>query len=172
MSNHVVTIEEAKPSEARELLTLLKRLAQETDYISHTEAVLGANFEDIQAFIERSQSSFLDICLLLRVGEQLVGLLNIAADVNKSSKSGNLFMAILKDYQGHGLGQLLLELALDWANHSDLESLFLDVQVRNQVALHLYHKNGFHVINVKENGIKSKDGEEWDVYDMCKHVTK
>lgn len=48
-------------------------------------------------------------------------------------------MLVAKTYRGYGIGQLLLEIALDWAEENPyIESLKLDVQVRNTKAIYLY----------------------------------
>lgn len=54
-------------------------------------------------------------------------------------------IAIHPDYQGHGLGQLLLYALLKDAVERQLERATLEVRVSNQVALSLYQKFGFEI---------------------------
>jgi ribosomal-protein-alanine N-acetyltransferase len=54
-------------------------------------------------------------------------------------------IAIHPDYQGHGLGQLLLYALLKDAVERQLERATLEVRVSNQVALSLYQKLGFEI---------------------------
>lgn len=119
MSEQVVTIEEAKASEASALITLIKEAADETDFIIGTEDIIAATIEELECFLEASQESLTDICLLLKVGDTLAGLLNIAGKAyRETSYVGDCFMLVLKSYRNHGLGQLLMETALDWARET------------------------------------------------------
>lgn len=47
MSEQVVTIEEAKASEASALITLIKEAADETDFIIGTEDIIAATVEEL-----------------------------------------------------------------------------------------------------------------------------
>ncbi|BAN94228.1 acetyl transferase [Streptococcus dysgalactiae subsp. equisimilis] len=77
-------------------------------------------------------------------------------------------MLVAEPYRGYGIGQLLLEVVLDWAQETPyIETLMLEVQVRNSRAIHLYKKYGFHIDGTIENGAKSKDGDDLAVYRMC-----
>lgn len=50
-------------------------------------------------------------------------------------------MLVAEPYRGYGIGQLLLEVVLDWAQETPyIETLMLEVQVRNSRAIHLYKK--------------------------------
>jgi len=54
-------------------------------------------------------------------------------------KQGRVFIVVKKAFWNQGLGRILLEEAVDWAeNGSSLRRLELTVQVRNERAVHLY----------------------------------
>ncbi|VHG42941.1 acetyltransferase family protein [Streptococcus pyogenes] len=82
-------------------------------------------------------------------------------------------MLVAKTYRGYGIGQLLLEIALDWAEENPyIESLKFYVQVRNTKAIYLYKKYGFRIESMRKNDIKSKNGDDLDVYHMRKSVSQ
>lgn len=60
-----------------------------------------------------------------------------------SVSRGEVGLAILKQFQRAGLGQLLLTELITWAEENDIFELWLDVQTNNQVAIHIYHKFNF-----------------------------
>lgn len=115
-----------------------------------------------------------DICLLLKVGDTLAGLLNIAGKAyRETSYVGDCFMLVLKPYRNHGLGQLLMETALDWARETkQLCALELEVQARNTCAYHIYEKYGFKIEGVKRKDVKSRNGDYQDVYLMRKYLER
>ncbi|HEK9980892.1 GNAT family N-acetyltransferase [Streptococcus equi] len=168
MSEQVVTIEESKASEASALITLIKEAADETDFIIGTEDIIAATIEELECFLEASQESLTDICLLLKVGDTLAG-----KAYRETSYVGDCFMLVLKPYRNHGLGQLLMETALDWARETkQLCALELEVQARNTCAYHIYEKYGFKIEGVKRKDVKSRNGDYQDVYLMRKYLER
>lgn len=62
--------------------------------------------------------------------KEIVGVLNVSAESSSQvSHIGEVFLAVSKDYWGYGLGQMLMEATLDWAEHSNtIRRLELTVQ--------------------------------------------
>jgi ribosomal protein S18 acetylase RimI-like enzyme len=60
-------------------------------------------------------------------------------------------LAVARDYQGQGIGQLLLEYAERWAREHDRARLTLWVAENNQRAVHIYQKAGFSVVDTRSN---------------------
>ena len=99
----------------------------------------------------------------------LVGILNIIS--MDTDNVGDLFIAIRKDYWGYGLAHYLMDMALDWANHTVMiKCIKLTVQMRNTRAIHLYEKFGFKIEDTKKRGAKTKDGEFLDIYIMSRLI--
>lgn len=174
MTEREVTISEAEALDAASVIQLMQQASLETDFISNAQDIATATPDQVRCALASIQSSLFDICLLLKVDSELVGLLNVATrDAETEPRDGDLFLVVLEAYQGHGLGQLLMEVALDWAMQTELlNTLTLEVQVRNSRAIHIYKKYGFEIECVKRNEIKSKDGEDLDVYAMRKYLKK
>lgn len=68
-------------------------------------------------------------------------------------------LMIAPDYQGQGLGQLLLYQLLKAATLRDLERATLEVRASNQVALSLYQKFGFQALG-RRKGYYQQTGED------------
>ncbi len=64
-------------------------------------------------------------------------------------------LAILKEFQGKGLGKSLLEFSL---NSLDKDCFELEVRVRNQTAINLYEKFGFKKVKILEKFYDDEDG--------------
>ena len=169
MAEQEVIVEEAQLSDAKALVDLLSQVSQETDFVV-AETILSQ--EDMEIFLERHLESVNEICLVVRVGKELAGVLNVSSTSSpETNHIGDIFLAVQEKYWGYGLGSLLMEVALDWACHTPvIRRLELTVQARNSRAVHLYEKFGFKIEATKERGAKTKDGEFLDVYLMSRLI--
>lgn len=169
MAEQEVIVEEAQLSDAKALVDLLSQVSQETDFVV-AETILSQ--EDMEIFLERHLESVNEICLVVRVGKELAGVLNVSSTSSpQTNHIGDIFIAVQEKYWGYGLGSLLMEVTLDWACHTPvIRRLELTVQDRNSRAVHLYEKFGFKIEATKERGAKTKDGEFLDVYLMSRLI--
>ena len=169
MAEQEVIVEEAQLSDAKALVDLLSQVSQETDFVV-AETILSQ--EDMEIFLERHLESVNEICLVVRVGKELAGVLNVSSTRSpQTNHIGDIFIAVQDKYWGYGLGSLLMEVALDWACHTPvIRRLELTVQARNSRAVHLYEKFGFKIEATKERVAKTKDGEFLDVYLMSRLI--
>ncbi|WP_286784177.1 GNAT family N-acetyltransferase [Streptococcus sp. UBA4344] len=169
MAEQEVIAEEAQLTDAKALANLLKQVSLETDFVV-AETLLSQ--KDMEIFLERHLASVNEICLVVRVGHELAGVLNISSTSSpQTNHIGDIFIAVQEKYWGYGLGSLLMEVALDWACHTPvIRRLELTVQARNSRAVHLYEKFGFKIEATKERGAKTKDGEFLDVYLMSRLI--
>ena len=101
---------------------------------------------------------------LLLIAEQADSRLPVGMG---SIDNGELGMAILKQFQGAGLGQELMNTLLDWASHVGLASVWLDVQTDNQPAVHIYRKFEFMIQGVPRQ-LTLPNGRETTLQRMIK----
>ena len=139
MTEQEVIIEEAQVSDAAALSNLLERVSQETDFIV-ADSILSQ--EDMAIFLERHLAAVNEICLVVRVGRELAGVLNVSSsDSSQTNHIGDIFIAVRKEYWGYGLGSLLMEVALDWACHTPMIRR-LELTVQAEIAkLFTFMKN-------------------------------
>ncbi|MBA2795893.1 GNAT family N-acetyltransferase [Streptococcus porcinus] len=170
MTNDNVLIEEARSEDAEAIINLMDQVAQETSFISEVEVFKKTSLEQLQFLLASQTESVLELCLVVRVNQNVIGLLNISnSQLEETAHLGDLFIVVSEAYQGYGLGQDLLELALNWIREMGLlKKIELQVQVRNQKAIHIYEKFDFRIEGKRKLAIKTKDGEFQDVYLMGK----
>ena len=161
-------IREAEPKDAAELVTFLNRVSLETDFTSLDGDGILLTSEEMEIFLNKQASSDNQITLLAFLNDEIAGLINITADQRKRVRHiGDLFIVIGKRYWNNGLGNLLLEEVIEWAQASGvLRRLQLTVQTRNLAAVHLYQKHGFVIEGSQERGAYIEEGEFVDVYLM------
>ena len=161
-------IREAEPGDAVELVTFLNRVSLETDFTSLDGDGILLTGEEMEVFLNKQASSDNQISLLAFLNGKIAGIVNITADQRKRVRHiGDLFIVIGKKYWNNGLGSLLLEEVIEWAQASGiLRRLQLTVQTRNQAAVYLYQKHGFVIEGRQERGAYIEEGEFIDVYLM------
>ena len=161
-------IREAEVEDATELVTFLNRVSLETDFTSLDRDGILMTDTEMELFLDKQAHSENQITLLALLNDEIAGLVNITADQRKRVRHiGDLFIVIGKKYWNNGLGSLLLEEVVEWAQASGiLRRLQLTVQTRNQAAVHLYQKQGFVIEGRQERGAYIEEGGFIDVYQM------
>ena len=154
-------IREAEPDDAAELVTFLNRVSLETDFTSLDRNGILMTDTEMELFLDKQAHSENQITLLALLNDEIAGFVNITADQRKRVRHiGDLFIVIGKKYWNNGLGSLLLEEVVEWAQASGiLRRLQLTVQTRNQAAVHLYQKQGFVIEGRQERGAYIEEGK-------------
>lgn len=161
-------IREAESKDAAELVSFLNCVSVETDFTSLDGDGILLTSEEMEIFLNKQASWDNQITLLAFLNDKIAGIVNITADQRKRVRHiGDLFIVIGKKYWNNGLGSLLLEEVVEWAQASGiLRRLQLTVQTRNLAAVHLYQKHGFEIEGRQERGAYIEEGEFIDVYLM------
>lgn len=156
-----VVIREATPDDAAALLQLSQQVAQETEYLVMDETGMALSAEMLAMHLESLYESPNNLLLLAFVNDQLVGNASVKASNDyRIAHIGEIGISILKEFWGIGLGSLLMEEILYWAQDSQLiRRLELTVQVQNTRAVHLYQKFGFQLEATMARGARSDQGE-------------
>lgn len=163
MGEQEIIFEEVSLADAEELLEFLHQVIKETDLITIDDQMISS-LSDAQTFIEKQTQKVDSICLLAKLGSEIIGLVNLVGQ----DEEADLFIAVKKSYWGYGIGSTLMDLAIEWANHtSDVSNLTLTVQKRNIRAVNLYQRNGFTI--TQESSILL-DGERIVILAMKKEI--
>ncbi|EHJ56510.1 hypothetical protein HMPREF9318_01187 [Streptococcus urinalis FB127-CNA-2] len=166
-----IIFEEAQAKDAKLILEFFTSVLNETDFIIADDEFIKADLLTMEAFLSYNEYGK-GICLIARMDQQVIGLLNVNVSTQKEFQHiGDIFIAVRKSFWGQGIASTLMELMSDWVSHAGyLRRLELNVQKRNETALALYRKFGFQIEGEKERGIKLKEGEFLDVYQMGKLI--
>ena len=142
----------ARVDDARPTAVLIAKVAEERDGIA-TEPPVDLD-ERTEVFVRGSPSTLVAV-----VGGEVVGMLHV-----ESSRfgSGELGMAVSREWRGRGVGSALVEAAIEWARGEGLHKLCLEVFPQNKVGLALYSKFGFVEEGRRVKQIRRSSGELWD----------
>lgn len=109
---------------------------------------LQESFASVKLFRELSYP--LTDFYFVRLESQLIAYLKLNFGAAQSEPMGNEAMEleriyILKDFQGKGSGQLLMDKAIEIARSKKVKFIWLGVWEQNHRALAFYKKNGFEI---------------------------
>ncbi|MBP1046960.1 GNAT family N-acetyltransferase [Enterococcus sp. BWM-S5] len=160
-----LTIREAIPDDAQQIIDVLQKVAVETPYL-----VMDGNgepmiIEDMEHNLAELYDSPNNTLMVATLDGQIVGTASVSASKQKRMEHlGEIGISVLKEYWGFGLGRTMIEALIDWAFEGGIiHRLELTVQERNERAIKLYEKIGFQTEAVMSRGAKTDDGEFLDV---------
>ena len=129
----------------------LDSVAREKKHISFLE---GPPIENLRKFIQKNidQNS---VQFVVLIDNQVVGWCDIIrSDRTIFQHAGTLGLGIIKEFRGKGIGNALIQAALDKAKNIGLTRIDLTVRSGNEHALRIYKKFGFQVEGVKKNAVR------------------
>lgn len=172
MAEFELALREAEQTDAETLIAFLNQVGAESDYMTLDEAGILMDEGQMASFIQHQAESENQLYLLALLDDEIAGLVSITADFHERIRHiGQVFIVVKKAFWNQGIGRILLEEALAWAeNNSILRRLELTVQVRNERAVHLYKELGFEIEGLQKRGAYLTEGIFLDVYLMGKLI--
>ena len=82
-----------------------------------------------------------DMFWCLKFNDKIIG--TIAINKLSANKCELKSMYLLSEYHGNGLGQGMMDKALEYAKEKDFKEMYLDTLSSSERAIRLYVKNGF-----------------------------
>ena len=141
-----VEFRQIRVSYSQSFRAAVERVAREQKYLALSRA---PSAEQVHAFVRRSVENGYPQIVATNDGE-VIGWCNVPpAGRAVSAHVGELFMGLLPEWRGQGIGAALLRHALDAADQFGFLRIELGVFATNTAAIALYRKAGF-----SEEGIK------------------
>jgi ribosomal protein S18 acetylase RimI-like enzyme len=172
-NGHIVTLRNALVEDASRLLSFVRQLASETEYIlTYPEEYDSMTIESEEAFINRTFQSPNDLMITCLSND---GAIIANCHMSYKTKLKNKHRAvmgigILKAYWNLGLGQTLISEMVRVAKSDNIEQLELEVIETNDRGIRLYEKMGFVTTSFIPNAIKLKDGRILKEFYMIKDL--
>lgn len=169
MNDVVVTIRPTQPTDAPQLLQVMKKIGGETDFLIMDEHGLSLTEEQLAMQLAAFLESANNLSLVALAGEKIIGMASVLAEDNpRVAHIGEVGISVLKDYWGMGLGAAMMEEIIWWAENSGvIRRLELTVQTRNKRAIHLYQKFGFTQEGKMQRSFLTAQNEFIDAYLMA-----
>lgn len=163
-----VEVRLVRVQDARALLGLSQQIGQETSYMTFGAEGFNLSVEEEVDHIESYLASENSILLVTEIDEQLVGLASLSGQKgSRLSHVAEVGVCLIEEYWGYGLGTMMIEMLLEFAENSPLRVLTLEVVADNHAAIQLYKKFGFQEIGIGHKRLNAQ-GIFYDVLMMEK----
>ncbi|WP_068984659.1 MULTISPECIES: GNAT family N-acetyltransferase [Lysinibacillus] len=169
-----IKVRVALEEDAATMLEIQKEVLAEEDFLITTVEEFQQTIDGQKEWIQAKLANERETIFIAKYEEKMVGWLMFQSPHRKRlAHTGTFGMMVLKEYRGLGIGKLLLEKIITWAEHNPyIEKISLGVFSTNERAIALYKKMGFVEEGRKINEIKLHDNEYIDDVLMYKMVHK
>lgn len=140
-----ITVREADPADAEELLAYINRVGSESDFLAFGTGELMLTKDDERLFIERVKNHETSLMIVAESENQIVASLGFNGNLfPRLRHQGEFGITVLKRYWRRGIAGILMERFLEWAREGGIiRKINLKVRTDNIHAIHLYEKLGF-----------------------------
>ena len=163
-TGEAVVIREAVKADAFKIIQHLKKVGDESVFLSFNGAEFDTSLEEEENIIQKHHDAENKILLVAEWEEEIIGVSNILATHKEKMKHmGELGISVVQAHWNKGLGYQMILYLIDWAKANPIiRKLNLEVQVNNTSAINLYSRLGF-----EKEGLRSRgtllDGEFYDL---------
>ncbi|WP_411167380.1 GNAT family N-acetyltransferase [Clostridium sp. MB05] len=160
-------------ADAEELSNLRVKIDGETENLDREPGEGLLTPEDFERIIYKDTISKTTLFLIAEVNGKIVGFTR--CEGNKLSRfrhKAEFGICILKEYWGYGIGKVLLENILIWANTAGIKKISLTVVETNKKAIELYKRYEFVEEGLLINDRIHKDGNYYNTVIMGKFLYK
>ncbi|UOQ85775.1 GNAT family N-acetyltransferase [Gracilibacillus salinarum] len=160
-------IREIKRSDAEPFAKLINQVEQEAQYIlwepGEREVNTSSQSNVIEDFLNKGNAT-----IFVAEEEKLTGyIMAIGGNANRNKHTVYIVIGVLNKFRAQGIGSLLINKLVEWANEHAIHRLELTVVTKNKHAISLYEKMGFEVEGTKKDSLRI-NGEFIDEYYMAK----
>ena len=161
-----------EPEDAEKMLTFLKEVSAETEFLLRYPEEYKLTIEQEKAFLDDIENSDKQIMITAFIDEKIAGNASISpiGYCQKMKHRANFAIAIREKYWHKGLGTLLMEEALKAAKEAGYEQVELGVYNDNSRAKAMYERFGFEEWGIMKKAFKLKDGTYRDEIMMGKRL--
>lgn len=109
------------------------------------------NYNILKEELQNENSSY----IVAKLGCEVVGFAGMKIVIDEADIMN---IVTKKTYRNHGIGTLLLKHLILLSNKLNLNSVSLEVNEENIIAIHLYEKFGFKNIGIRKNYYQNRNG--------------
>jgi len=146
MTLRAITIREAVPDDAEELVAYIHRLDDEPDpMVPRPPGEFLMTVDQERALLAEYAASDNSVYLIAEAEGRLVGSLSCTGGKRRATRHNADFgMSVAPEWRNQRIGTALLSRLVEWAEDTEIiRRLELEVYAHNAPALHLYQKFGF-----------------------------
>ncbi|MGL5714411.1 MAG: GNAT family N-acetyltransferase [Paraclostridium sp.] len=140
-----VVIRKAVKDDAQDMIDYLNKIGGESDFLTFGENQFKITLEVERDYIVNANISDNSIVVVATINDKIVSIGSINSTKKERTKhNGVLGISIRKSFWGIGLGSVIMEYLISWANSNGItKRIELLVREDNDRAIKLYEKYGF-----------------------------
>jgi ribosomal protein S18 acetylase RimI-like enzyme len=144
----------------------------ESDFLVKYPEEWTATVEDEEARIKRELESPFDATVGVFDGDKIAGITHVGLQRQhiKLMHRASVGLSVRAEYQGIGLGSILMDEAIEFAREKGFLQLELGVYANNDKARSLYEKKDFKECGINPRAFRLKDGTMIDEVLMIKYL--
>ncbi|CAM3098276.1 GNAT family N-acetyltransferase [Lactococcus laudensis] len=165
-----IIVREAEPKDAQKLINFLNQVGKESHFLTLDEVGILMTATQMSEYLAQIAEKDNNAYLLAIVNDEIAGVISLTADFHERIRHiGDLFIAVSQNFQGYGIGHILMADMLEFIQEIGvIKRLELQVQKRNERAIHLYQKNSFEIESIRKFGARDELGNLIDVLEMVR----
>ncbi|NBI31110.1 GNAT family N-acetyltransferase [Chengkuizengella marina] len=153
--------------DAEELSKLRIQIDGETDNLDREAGEGILTTKDFEKLIYDDTVAEKNLFLVAEVQGKIVGFTRCEGNnLSRFRHKAEFGIGILKEYWGFGIGKILLENILLWADSTEIQKIYLSVVETNTNAIQLYKKVGFKVEGILKQDRIHKNGQFYNTVIM------
>jgi len=166
-----VVLRSPEENEAEEILTLIKRICGQTDYLLSSPEDISDDVQKEKDFIRNNNVSP-GYFIVVYVDDKPVGDCSLNFDRHvKARHRCSVGIGIDEKYWNMGIGSLLFDEMIALAKGTaGIEQIGLELAGNNERGRNLYLKKGFKTVGAMPKALKLKDGTYVDLEMMVKEL--
>ena len=139
-----VSMRQIESSDASALVKYIKAVSYESNNLLHEPGEWRLTVSQERKWIEQTNASKKNLTLLVLIDDKIIAVGSIyGSNLARIKHRSSVAITVLKEYNGQGTGQMLLEKLIEHAKSVNLKKI--DVEVRHDLenAIHLLKRFGF-----------------------------
>lgn len=168
----IVLLKSPDASDAARMITYLKTVSGETEYMIRYPEEVTFTVEEEQALLDRILQSEREFMINAVFEDRVIGNVGITmmGDKYKLRHRASLGIAVIREFWQLGLGRELMHRALYYAKNADYEQIELGVYEDNPIACSLYTQLGFEQTGMIPRAFHLKNGRYVDEVQMINYL--
>lgn len=171
-TGQTIVLRNAEISDAESLIEYLKITTGETPFLIREPDEVNLTLEQEESFIKSCIDAERELMLVATMEGKHVGncsLMSIGS-YKRYAHRCEVAIALYQEFCGRGIGNIMMQIILDFAKRLGYEQAELEVISGNEAAISLYRKLGFETYGTFPNRMKYSNGRYTDAYWMMKKL--
>ena len=159
-SGKTCVLRSAEPEDAARVIDYMKIMLGETPYLLRTPEEFDYTAEQEAEILKNKSNDPRSLMILAEVDGEIVGTSDIhpAGSRSRIKHRCGLGMSVRMDFWRLGIGSVMMEKLIAFAEKAGYEQIELEVVSSNRRAVNLYLKYGFMVYGTRPHGLRYADG--------------